>query len=107
MLATLGEAYKVCQLRGVTLDPLRGLYLATMAGATALGVHDKVGALQVGQEADFVVLDEASTPLLARRTADAALKDRLFALQIMGDDRAVARTYVQGRLLHDRDGLTA
>ena len=107
MLQTLGEAYKVCQLRGLSLDPLRGLYLATLGGARALGIQDRVGALQVGQEADFVVLDMAATPLLQRRTAGAALRDRLFALQILGDDRAVARTYVKGRLLHDRDGLTA
>jgi guanine deaminase len=107
MLRTLGEAYKVCQLRGENLDPLRAFYLATLGGARALGIHDRVGALQVGQEADFVVLDDASTPLLQRRTAGAALKDCLFALQILGDDRAVSRTYLKGRLAHDRDGLRA
>jgi guanine deaminase len=44
-----------------------------------------------------VLLDCAATPLLARRTAGASLFDRLFALQILGDDRAVAATYVAGR----------
>ena len=57
---------------------------------------------QPGQEADFVVLDAAATPLLARRTAGAPLFDRLFALQMLGDDRAIASTYVAGRRAHGR-----
>lgn len=103
MLATLGEAYKVGQLRGTCLDPFRALHLATAGGARLLGLGDRIGGLRPGQEADFVLLDPAATPLLARRTAGASLHDRLFALQILGDDRAVARTWVAGRLVHDRD----
>jgi guanine deaminase len=102
VLHTLGEAYKVCQLRGNSLDPFRALYLATAGGARVMGIGDRVGALEPGQEADFVVLDGAATPLLARRTAGAPLFDRLFALQVLGDDRAVAFTYVAGRCAHAR-----
>lgn len=97
ILATLGEAYKVCQLRGASLDPFRALHLATAGGARTLGLGDRIGGLQPGQEADFVVLDMAATPLLARRTAGASLAERLFALQILGDDRAIAATYLAGR----------
>ncbi len=103
LLHTLGEAYKVCQMRGVSLDPFRALHLATVGGARALGIADKVGALRVGQEADFVVIDPQSTPLLGRRTAGASLHERLFALQILGDDRAIAFTYVAGQRAHQRD----
>lgn len=103
VLHTLGEAYKVGQLRGTNLDPLQALYLATAAGAEALGIRSKVGALEVGQEADFIVLDPAATPLLARRTAGADLRGKLFALQILGDDRAVAATYIKGRCAHTRE----
>ncbi|MEO8375969.1 MAG: amidohydrolase family protein, partial [Sphingomonas bacterium] len=102
MLATLGEAYKVGQMRGVSLDPFRALYLATAGGARTLGLGDRIGGLQPGQEADFIVLDCAATPLLARRTAGGTLVDRLFALQILGDDRAVQRTYVDGRCAWSR-----
>ena len=102
MLATLGEAYKVGQLRGASLDPFRALYLATAGGARTLGLGDRIGGLQPGQEADFVLLDCAATPLLARRTAGATLVDRLFALQILGDDRAISRTYVAGRCAWSR-----
>ncbi|WP_336958331.1 guanine deaminase [Sphingobium aquiterrae] len=104
LLSTMGEAYKVCQMRGQSLDPFRALHFATAAGARLLGMADRVGALQPGQEADFVVLDGAATPLLARRTAGRPLAERLFALQILGDDRAVAFTYVAGRGAHVRSG---
>lgn len=102
MLATLGEAYKVQQMRGAVLDPFRALYLATAAGAAALGLGDRIGGLQVGQEADFVLLDPAATPLLARRTAGRPLAERLFALQVLGDDRVVAATHVLGQQAHAR-----
>jgi guanine deaminase len=96
LLATLGEAYKVGQMRGTGLDPFRALHLATAGGARALGLGGRIGGLLPGQEADFVLLDPAATPLLARRTAGAGLMEKLFALQILGDDRAIARTYVAG-----------
>jgi guanine deaminase len=103
ILHTLGEAYKVCQLRGEVLDPFHALYLATLGGARALGLQDRIGNLAPGQEADFLVLDPAATPLLARRLAAApTLADRLFALTILGDDRVVERTYLAGVCQHRR-----
>ena len=104
LLSMMGEAYKVGQLRGDNLDPLHAFYLATLAGARALRIDDKVGSLEPGKEADFVVLDLAATPLLARRTAGAkTLAETLFILSILADDRAVARTYLAGRLAYARN----
>ena len=100
MLATMAEAYKVGQLRGASLDPVRALHLATAGAARVMGLADRIGGLRPGQEADFVLLDPAATPLLARRTAGASLHDRLFALQVLGDERAVAATFVAGRQAH-------
>ncbi|MDE2183970.1 MAG: guanine deaminase [Alphaproteobacteria bacterium] len=101
--ATMNEAFKVCQLKKHPLDAAKLLYLATLGGACALRVDDKVGNLAVGKEADFVVLDDKSLPLLARRIAHApSLPERLFAFAMLGDDRAVARTYVTGVLAHKR-----
>jgi guanine deaminase len=103
MTQMMGEAYKVGQLRGDNLDPRHALYLATLAGAKALHIGDKVGDFSPGKEADFVVLDLAATPLLARRTAGAkTLAEALFVLSVLADDRAVERTYVAGRLAHSR-----
>ncbi len=104
VLHTLGEAYKVGQLGGACLDPFRALHLATAGGARVMGIADRVGGLLPGQEADFIQLDAAATPLLARRTAGASLPDRLFALQVLGDDRAVAATWLRGRCVRARPG---
>jgi guanine deaminase len=49
------------------------------------------------------VLDFAATPVLKRRTEIArTLEERLFALMMLGDDRAVTATYVMGRETHRR-----
>ena len=45
-----------------------------------------------------MVLDFAATPVLDRRAQVAkTLEERLFALMMLGDDRAVAATYVMGQ----------
>jgi guanine deaminase len=96
MLQTLNEAYKVLQLQGQPLSAERGFYLATLGGARSLYLDDCIGSFARAREADFVVLDPAATPLLARRTSGATLAERLFALMMLGDDRAVAETWVFG-----------
>ncbi|WP_323166707.1 amidohydrolase family protein, partial [Pseudomonas bubulae] len=63
LLQTLNEAYKVMQLQGVRLSPFKSLYLATLGGARALRLEDKIGTLQPGTDADFLVLDYNATPL--------------------------------------------
>jgi guanine deaminase len=103
MLRTMGEAYKVAQLQGQPLGALRAFYLATLAGAQMLGLADKVGRFAAGTEADFIVLDPQATPLLAWRMAQArTLAERLLLFMVLGDDRAIAGTYVLGQLMPPR-----
>jgi guanine deaminase len=103
MLRTLGDAYKVAQLTRQHLSPLRAFYLATLGGARALGLEDKVGRFAVGMEADFIALDLQATPLLARRTSQArTLAEKLLMLMTLGDDRVVSRTYILGREVNTR-----
>jgi guanine deaminase len=103
-LQSLNEAYKVMQLQGKKLDPFKSLYLATLGGARALYLDDKIGNFAPGKDADFVVLDYQATPLLSYRLAQAkTLAERLFALIMLGDDRAVKATYAAGNPVHLRD----
>lgn len=103
MLRTLGEAYKVQQLLGTSMHPAYALYLATLGGARALYLDDRIGSLAPGRDADLAVLDPAATPLLARRTGlrDDPL-DAFFALATLGDDRAIEQTWAAGVPVHRR-----
>jgi guanine deaminase len=97
-LQTLNEAYKVLQMRGQRLHPYAAFHWITRGNALALGLADRIGALQVGGDADLVVLDARATPAMALRAERIeSLAEELFLLQILGDDRAVAQTYVAGR----------
>ncbi len=103
LLATMNEAYKVAALRSFPL-PATGLFhLATLGGAEALDLADRIGTLTPGHEADVVVLDPRATPLLEFRTARAeSLEEKLFVLATLGDDRAVKATYIAGRPQYER-----
>lgn len=98
MLQTLAEAYKVLMTHGQRLHAWRGLWLATLGGAECLSLDDRIGNFQPGKEADCLVLDLAATPVLDRRMQVArTVEERLFALMMLGDDRAVSATYVLGQ----------
>ncbi len=82
---------------GLSLKPSQLWWQHTAGAARALGLEGTIGNLQPGCEADFVVIDPQATPLLARKTAQAStLDERLFALIVLGDDRAIARTHIAG-----------
>ena len=103
-LQSLNEAYKIMQLQGKKLDPFKSLYLATLGGANALYLDDKLGNLLPGKDADFLVLDYNATPLISYRMQQAkSLEERLFALTMLGDDRAVKETFAAGVSVHQRD----
>lgn len=103
-LQSLNEAYKVMQLQGKKLDPFKSLYLATLGGANALYLDDKIGNFASGKDADFVVLDYNATPLISYRMQQAkTLDEKLFALTMLGDDRAVKETFAAGQSVHRRD----
>ena len=98
LLETANEAYKVLQMRRQSWPALQAFYQLTLGNARALGLEDKIGALEAGREADLVVLDSRATPAMAHRMESVAgdLAEELFVLMTMGDDRAIAETYVAG-----------
>jgi guanine deaminase len=98
MLRTLDEGYKILQLRGQRLNPLRSFYMMTLGNARALSLEGRVGSLAPGMAADLVVLDARATPQMALRMETVeSLANELFLLQTCGDDRAVVETYVMGK----------
>ncbi len=99
MLQTMNEAYKVARMKGSYLPALRMFYMATLGAARAMQLEGVIGNFAQGAEADFIVLDPAATSLLKRRSGECDnLEELLFALALLGDDRAVAATYAGGRL---------
>ncbi len=103
-LVTMNEAYKVAQLNGYSLSAPHAYYLATRGAAHALYLEDKIGSIAAGFEADLVVLDLRSTPLIDFRMKDCRdIDEALFIQLVMGDDRATRATYVAGELRYERD----
>jgi guanine deaminase len=94
----MAAAYEVAQLRGQALHPSQLLWLATQGSAKALGLEHQIGTLAPGMEADLIVLDLASTPAIAQRAARADdIWEAVFPTIMMGDDRAIAQTYIAGK----------
>ena len=105
LLQTMSEAYKIMQLQQEKLHPLKSLFLATLGGARALRLEDKIGNLEVGKEADFVILDLHATQLMRFRMNQANnLEEKLFVLMSLGDDRTVSQTYIYGEKAYDING---
>lgn len=100
MLRTMASAYEVAQLRRHSIHPAQLWWLATQGSARAMRMDDRIGNIAPGMEADLVVIDLASTPAIAQATARAeTIWQSVFPTQIMGDDRAVVGTYVNGARL--------
>lgn len=106
MLQVMGDAYKVAQMRGQSLSAFQAFYLATLGAARALSLEQYLGNFEPGKEADFIVLDTQTTPLLKRRNPTEIasgleeLAAQLFPLMILGDDRAIKATYIAGKQMY-------
>ena len=97
LLKNMREAYKVLHLQDQPLPPSRAMYLATLGAAEALYLDDRIGNFVAGKEADFIVLDPEGTSMTAHRTSTTKTIDELlFALIVLGDDRNVAATFLEG-----------
>ncbi|SFL18711.1 guanine deaminase [Shimia haliotis] len=108
MLQTLNEGYKVLQLQNQKLHPLQAFHWITRGNAEVLGLADRIGTLEVGTDADIVVLNSRATPAMDLRMQCAeTLSEELFVLQMLGDDRAIAETYVAGKAMKHTSGKTA
>jgi guanine deaminase len=109
MLHTAAEGYKVLQLNGQSWPALEAFYRMTLGNARALSLADRIGSIEAGKEADLIALDPHATPALEHRmeTAGGDLEVELFALLMLGDDRAVRETYVAGEPRKGRGGVAS
>lgn len=97
MLRTMDEGYKIQNCLGHRYHPLRSFYQVTLGNARSINHQDRIGTLDAGTEADFIVLNVSATPAMALRARRIeSLSEELFLLQTMGDDRAVEATYIAG-----------
>jgi len=98
MLRTMATAYEIGQLRGNALHPAHLFWLATVGSAQALHLQDKIGNLAIGQEADIIAINLASTPAIAQRFAQADdAWQAVFPTLMMGDDRAISASWIAGK----------
>ena len=103
--ATMKAAYEIAQFSGYSLTPESAFWLSTAGGAAALSLGTTIGRLESGYEADIVVLDLNSTPVIRQRVDRAGdLRDILFAQMILADDRAIRATYVGGLKVYAKVG---
>ena len=83
---------------GVRLGPAHLLWLATGAGASALGLSDEVGALSPGLSADFVLLRPPSgSTVAAVLDRSESFEAALGALFTLAGEESVASVWVAGR----------
>lgn len=98
MLRTMAAAYEIGQLRGSALHAAQLVWLATAGSARTLHLHDQIGNIDTGMEADLTVLTLASTPAIAQRASQASdIWESLFATIMMGDDRAIQDVWIAGK----------
>ncbi len=101
MLQTLGETYKVQMLSGRKMKAAELFHMATLGNAKRLRIDDETGSLTIGKFADIIVLDPTATDVMAaRHPLSNSIEDVLFALAILGDDRAIKATYVAGEKVY-------
>ncbi len=79
------------------IDPRFAFYLATLGGATALGLEGRIGSLRKNKEADFLVIDPYRIDTKRGREPFKDSGRLLSQLMYRGDDRIVVKTFVRGR----------
>lgn len=89
----------------IWVSPAQLLFYATLGGAKAIHLEDKVGSLEPGKEADFIVVDPTAKSGVPADILDHPGDEILSSLVYVGDDRMVKATYVRGRNIYSAGDL--
>ncbi len=101
MLRVMDDAYKAALLNSYKLETLVRMFSSTLGSAKALGLDDKIGSLEKGKEADFIVINTDNNSLLKYRLETVHnLQDYMFSIISLGDDRLIDATYIYGSKVH-------
>jgi guanine deaminase len=84
------------------IPPAQAFALATLGGARALGMGDRIGSLEPGKEADFIVVDPARVDPAPDRGPEPA-EQMLGRLLYRSQPAMIRASYVRGRLCHSQD----
>lgn len=87
----------------IWITPCELLFRATRGGARALHLEEKLGSLEAGKEADFIIVDPSAKTAAPSDILDQGTDEILSALVFLGDDRMIDATYVKGRPIFVRD----
>jgi guanine deaminase len=79
------------------LNPVELLYRATLGGARALDLDERIGSLDEGKDADFVVVDPTHRTGIIDDILTKPTDEILSSLVFLGDDRVVEATFVRGK----------
>ncbi|XP_063908467.1 guanine deaminase [Zophobas morio] len=74
-------------------------YLATLGGAKALSLDDKIGNFQIGKSFDAVIVDLDVENSSVDYLSDCTPQELLQKLVFLGDDRNVIKVYVNGKIV--------
>jgi len=100
---TLADGYKVQAMGGHDLTAWCALHAATRGAAQALQLGHEIGVLEPGRMADLCLWDWAVGAVDGRRQQVARdLHEKVFAWMMLADERHLVRTWVGGRLRHER-----
>ncbi len=96
------EAYKMQNLMtdGVKLDPAKLLYLATLAGANAVGMSDEIGDFSLGKAADVVFvrpLENSSFAVALKHAQDQSPERMLAVAFTMATEADIGEVFVDGK----------
>jgi len=98
MFQVMNEAYKVSRMNDFNLDPVKAFYLTTLGAAKVLNMDDLIGNLEPGKEADFIVVDLNATEIISQKNKiSSSIKETLFNLMTLGDDRLIDEVYIMGQ----------